>query len=594
MISDRQLMVEHLRITLHNVQSTALPPIAVALVLVWVLLENGNQAWLGLWCATVVGCELVLVGYARHVLARGFAGPAAARVLWILAGLNLVNGASWGALVWITLDTATPVENILVNSILSGMAASAMTLFAPSLPVYVAFVVTIYATTASKFWQMDDPVYRVLLGTLTLYLVALLLQARNSSITVLNTIRLRFENAALVEQLRAETRKANAAEQEAIAATQAKTRFLAAASHDLRQPVHALGLFLEVLGRGELSAGQRAVLDSAGAAARASSDMLNKLLDISRIDAEAIDVPVRAFPLQALLHQLERERAPLAEAKGLVYRTRDTQEICESDPVLVELIIRNLVSNAIRHSHRGGLLVALRLRGQSAWIEVWDTGIGIDSNDFDAIFREFHQLHQHAHPPGDGLGLGLAIASRLARKLGHDLTVASRVGRGSVFRLRLPRSPSPGIVDQSPPAASTTRRLAAHILVLDDDPVVLAAMAQLLCSWGCTCDATENVEDAFAAVRQRVPDLFISDLITEDAGAPAIATIQAALSIAVPCILVTGETAPARLRAAQQSGMPLLHKPVSAEQLYQAVTRLLPQDIGHPQRAATGMALPGA
>lgn len=232
-----------------------------------------------------------------------------------------------------------------------------------------------------------------------------------------------------------------AARQRADNSNAAKSRFLAAISHDVRQPLHAQALFLGVLAGTELSAHQRELLDNANAAGKSCGEMLNTLLDFSRVEAGVMTPRLRSFRLQPLLYKMEREFGPQADAKGIVYRSRDTDLVVQSDPMLLELILRNLVSNAIRYTEQGGLLVACRQRGTQAILEVWDTGIGISSEQQQAVFHEFIQLGNPERDLQGGLGLGLAIADGLARSLQHSLSLASRPGCGSVFRIAIPIAP---------------------------------------------------------------------------------------------------------------------------------------------------------
>lgn len=218
----------------------------------------------------------------------------------------------------------------------------------------------------------------------------------------------------------------------------AKSRFLAAISHDVRQPLHAQALFLDVLASTKLTARQRELLESANDTAKSCGEMLNTLLDFSRIEAGIMTPRLQSFGLQPIFNKIEREFGPQADAKGIVYRSLETDFVVQSDPMLLELILRNFVSNAIRHTGRGGLLVSCRKRGTEALLEVWDTGIGIATADQQAVFGEFFQLGNPELDIQKGLGLGLAIADSLARALNHRLTLASKPHRGSVFRLYLP------------------------------------------------------------------------------------------------------------------------------------------------------------
>lgn len=231
-----------------------------------------------------------------------------------------------------------------------------------------------------------------------------------------------------------------AAKQRAEDRNTAKSKFLAAFSHDARQPLHAQALFLDVLAHTELSAEQHKVLANANAASKVYGEILNTLLDFSRVEAGVIEPQVQPFRMQSLLNKIEREFELQADTKGIAYRSRETDLVVQSDPMLVGLILRNLVANAIRYTEHGGLLVTCRKRGTQAVLEVWDTGIGIATEYQQAVFREFFQLENPERDRQKGLGLGLAIADGLARTLNHRLSLVSIPGRGSVFRLSMPIS----------------------------------------------------------------------------------------------------------------------------------------------------------
>jgi signal transduction histidine kinase len=401
-------------------------------------------------------------------------------------------------------------------------------------------------------------------------------QARAELLAARVSIGLRADKLALLEQLEDETRKAQAAQREAVQANLAKSKFLAAASHDLRQPIHALGLFLEVLSSTSLDEHQRTVLTHARSVYSTSSEMLNTLLDFSRIEAGVVDVQMGAFHLQPLLNKIELEMAPQADVKGLVYRTRETHYAVRSDPALLELIVRNLVSNAIRYTHAGGVLVACRRRGDMVSLEVWDTGIGIPVAQQQDIFQEFHQLGNPERDRNLGLGLGLAIVDGLVHKLGARISVASRPGRGSVFRVGLPSTTEVMLTDVFDPAPIREGTLRLRVLVIDDDETVRTGMLHLLGRWGCHVMAVESIEDALQAVRLQRPDVVISDyrLRQQHTGTEAIMAVRHELDDQVPALLITGDTAPERLREACASGIPLLHKPMAPGPLYRKLREL--------------------
>ncbi|MFZ2449553.1 MAG: hybrid sensor histidine kinase/response regulator [Methylovulum miyakonense] len=508
-------------------------------------------------------------------------------MVWTLLLWYLFTGVLWGILPWLTLDAATPAGRVLVIMVLAVLPAGAISALSPVLPVYLAFVVPELVSLALKLWLLDDSAYHALAALCMVYLFTLQGHARNASRTIRSFIELRYENIELVDQLRVEKTIVEKAHQEAEQANIAKSKFLAAASHDLRQPIHAQGLFLEVLALGELSAKQREVLMHARAASEASAEMLNTLLDFSRIDAGVVEPKRGRYPLQALFNKLENELAPQANAKDLVYRSRETGAVVHSDPVLVELILRNLVTNAIRYTDRGGVLVVCRPRKNKgadvAVVEVWDTGIGIAPALQQDVFREFCQLGNPERDRRKGLGLGLAIADGLARVLGHEISLQSRPERGSVFRLVLPKADATPLFDETTaiPEEKTghAAMLDVRVLVIDDDESVRTGMLHLLRDWGCDCDAVESIDEALSLIQTRPPGLVISDfrLCDKRTGAEAIEALRAVLGKQLPALLITGDTAPSRLRDAQASGLPLLHKPVSPDQLYQELLTVLDQ-----------------
>jgi len=576
-LAEEHILVEQVRLLLGNVGSSVIPSILNALLLVWFLSNDGNALTVRAWGATVIMSRLSFAYYAQRILASGIPSGKAPHIVWVLMILNAVDGAAWGALTWFTLGTASAADSLLVLAVLAGMIGSALSQLSPLLPVYIIFIVCELSVIISKLWLLGDPAYRTLGLGAVFYIPTLFKQARNSATAAGSSIDLRFELAESHEQLRIKTEIAEAAQREAEQANLAKSRFLAAASHDLRQPIHAQGLFLEVLARSDLSASQNEVLTNARAASEASAGMLNTLLDFSRIEAGVVDPQIRPFHLQPLLNKIENELAPQANAKGLFFRSRETHAAVQSDPALVELILRNLVSNAARYTEHGGVLMACRTRGDRILLEVWDTGIGIAPSQQQEIFHEFHQLGNPERDRRKGLGLGLAIADRLAGKLGHKLTLVSTPQRGSVFRLALPVARVAVASDEQETLQSNLRVLDARVLVIDDDETVRVGMVQLLRSWGCECEAVEAIEDALAAARANRPDIVISDYRLRDqyTGAQAIATLRAEFGTHLPALLITGDTAPERLREARASDVPLLHKPVSPNQLYQKLISML-------------------
>lgn len=558
--------------------SSVMPGVLVVALLGWTLYGTSHPVVLGAWCAAVLAGRIGAVLHARHVLAHGQEAEDPQRVTRWLFWLNIYDAAAWGSLVWIALTSASLSGSILIMACIAGITASAMLLLAPVKPVYLGFAVSGLCVIVSGLLVLDAPSYHALAAACMLYAFGIHGRTRHAHDEARSSIILRFENQELIERLREASERAEADRDRAEQANLAKSKFLAAASHDLRQPVHALELFLEVLARSELSPSQREVLHSARSASQASAQMLNTLLDFSRIEAGVIEPQRKSFRLQPLFNKLEAELGYQADTQDIVYRCRETPLAVYSDPALLELMLRNLISNAIRYTERGGILIGCRKRGDDALIEVFDTGIGIAPAQQAEVFREFHQLGNPERDRTKGLGLGLAITDGLARSLGHPLSLVSQPQRGSVFRLRLPLARG-GLSEDSfehatlQPQTTSAQLAERRILVLDDDEVVRQGMQHLLSGWGCHCRTAETIADALAQLQDWQPDLLISDyrLRESHTGAQAVDLLRQALGAEVPALIVTGDTAAQRLREATASGIPLLHKPVSPAQLYRAL-----------------------
>jgi signal transduction histidine kinase len=362
-------------------------------------------------------------------------------------------------------------------------------------------------------------------------------------------------------------------------ANQAKSKFLAAASHDLRQPLHALGLFVAQL-RTAVSASERLrIVERVDASIATMNELFNALLDISKLDAGALSPQRSDFPVAHLFRRIETTFAGTAREKGLSFRIAAGQAWVHTDFILLERILLNLVSNAVRYTSKGGVFVGCRKREGSVRIEVWDTGVGIPSDQHHTIFDEFYRLGTSRQ--GTGLGLGLAIVDRLCRLLGHRLELRSTVGRGSRFAITVPRVPAKDkdIESASVPRVALDRFKGKLIVVVDDDPMVLDGMCGLLRTWGCNV-VTAGGDDA--AINEfieagRAPDLIVSDYHLPDGqtGFQIVGKLRGAFGAEIPAFIISGDISPAPLQEAREGGFHLLHKPVAPMTLRAMLNRML-------------------
>ncbi|HEY7301103.1 MAG TPA: ATP-binding protein [Xanthobacteraceae bacterium] len=363
-------------------------------------------------------------------------------------------------------------------------------------------------------------------------------------------------------------------------ANQAKSRFFAAASHDLRQPLHAMGLFVAQL-RSRMGAEERRrLVDHIEAAVSAMNELFNALLDISKLDAGVLSPSIAEFPAARVLKRIETTFTPVAREKGLSFRSVPSKAWLRSDAILLERIVLNLVSNAIRYTSRGGVVLGCRRRGAHLRIEVWDTGYGIPEDQRRNIFDEFYRVQDPARDAGPGLGLGLAIVDRISRLLDHPVDLASTLGKGSRFAVTVPVAAAPPQVVEE----STTIRLPIDALsgklvfVIDDDPLVLEGMGGLFKSWGCRVMTAANTAAVGAlAGNDDVPDLIISDYRLPDGrtGLDVIGQLRDAFEEPIPGFLISGDTNPEPQSAARAAGLHLLHKPVDPMALRAMVNRML-------------------
>jgi signal transduction histidine kinase len=367
-------------------------------------------------------------------------------------------------------------------------------------------------------------------------------------------------------------RKVAARTRELERANQARSRFLRAASHDLRQPMHALGLFIAQLNARAQDQETRRIAAQAEVAVTTLQELLDAILDISRLDAGVIMPEVADFGVNLLLDRLDTAFAASATEKGLRFRVVPSRLVVRSDPVLLERILLNLVANAVRYTERGGILIGCRRRGTRVRILVHDTGVGIPAEQQRAIFEEFYQVARSEHPDEQGMGLGLAISARLARLLGSSIEVASHPGKGSVFAVEVPRGQAPTIPVSAAPAQDATDSLrGALVLIVDDDALVRDAMRSLLTDWHCEVVDVAGGDEAVDALERldRLPDAILCDyrLRGEKTGIQVIRQLYDITGSAIPAALISGDIAPETLRKAKASGYPLIAKPVAPSKL---------------------------
>ena len=543
-------------------------------------------AWLG------VGATLWLLRLAHWLrFRRQPQAPAVLLHIWRRSWMALVlsQGALWGAAVWLFWGLGTPYHGVALILIVYSYCLGSVQLLATQRKVFLAFISLVLTPTIVRIASDTAQAWHLQLAfVLTLLFFLTVLMARTYGNALGQAISLKRRTDELAARLRQEMaladearRAADEARRAAEAANRAKTQFFAAASHDLRQPLHAMGLFAEALRERIRDPEVASLVNSINESVDALEGLFGELLDITRIDTGGVDVHPQPVRLKELFGRLRLHFEPTAFEKGLMLSFRGEQLVATADPVILERVLRNLVSNAIRYTDDGGVLVSARLRqggagdGRRLLVQVWDSGIGIAEASLPRIFDEFFQVQGgrplQAHQR-KGLGLGLAIVKRLAALMEAPITVRSRVGRGTVFSLEVPLGRSPrGAEAATVPAAKAALGLTLqgrHVVVVEDEQSVREGLVVLLQAWGAVVtdfDTVEAVEQWLAVAAGPVPDLLLVDyrLPQGRTGLEALAALRARWpQQRLPAILITGSSLGGHEAEAEQHDFHLLIKPV--------------------------------
>ena len=555
-------------------QRGALAGILAAVFAASTLRHRGEPISVWIWAGAYVVLTLsrVLV-LARAVLGASRADGQHTRTLrnaWL--GLLTVSAAVWGAgpPLFVSKDLAT--SGLLTGIWLAAAGLSGPLVAAVRPAIYLWLVPAVAPLlVALALYGSGEASVLAALGSIFLMLLLRLALEQNDALTA--GLAARFQNEDLVQQLRAQVEVAARANQE-------KTRFLASAVHDLRQPLHALGLFCAALDRRLADIPERPLIKNMMSSIEALETSFGAMLDISRLDAGIVRAEPQSFPARDLFRRLYQQFGGDAEARDISLRFRAARRLLFSDPQLLERVLANLVQNALRYTRLGGVLVAARRRGAGVALEVWDTGVGIPAEKIELIFEEFYQIDNPERDRSRGLGMGLAIVRRLCNLLGHSLEVHSNPGRGSVFRVVVaagsPHDPTrPSLEAETRPPRTDVR---VTMLLIDDERAIRDATRELLAplqvevlTAGTIGEAVELARGATAPI-----DVILSDwrLRGTETGVDAVRAVRKICGEATPAVLVTGDTSAEVLTLAHENGLVVLHKPLQPRELLRLIRRL--------------------
>jgi len=498
------------------------------------------------------------------------------------------------------MENSLPSTSIVIL-LSAGISASAAVSLGHVPIVYACTTVPIFLPVALRLLTFSDTVYHVYSGMMILFLFFGLHVSRRISKSVSQSIDMRFENRELLADLQLEKRRTqkllsnlqqekNRAEEALRREAQAnisKSHFLAAASHDLRQPLNSLRLFTSTLELQTRDTQHRTLASQIDESVETLEELFNVLLDISKLDAGILPVDIQPTDLSPILKRISEEFKLLAEQKNLEFKSNIDKHIAVTDPLLLDRLLRNLINNAIRYTTAGSVSISTKVVDNNVEIAISDTGMGISAEDQARIFEEFVQLDNPSRDKDQGIGLGLSIVKRIADLLEIPISLESSPGAGSTFSLKLKLANAIGsgsIVDAaklSPQAGVSVE--AIHVLIIDDDERTCAALEGLLQAWGCVVTTATSGDAAVVELRasDKIPDVIISDyrLKNFETGGEAIRLVCDYLDRVVPAIVLTGDISPERLLEIRALGYPMLHKPCKSIALRQLIAQ---EAMRHP------------
>lgn len=539
--------------------------------------QTGHRGAL-LWAALLHGCQLWrYVGYQRYLgTPDAVRDPRQAGIDY--SNALVVNATIWGLAPWMFLPENDPLVSALMMLVILGMSTGSIASLAPHRRALLSFPIPAILGLSSRMLWQGDTLHLFMGAAALIYLYVNLAFGLQQHRLLTEALRSRYEKEALARRLREQIDIVERASAE-------RTRFFAAASHDLRQPLHSLGLFGSALATRLRGAPEEALARNLMSCVSALESSFNEMLDVSRLDAGVVQARMRPVALADVFRALDRSFAAEAEGRGLALRLHAHGRWVCTDPQLLERLLGNLVHNALKFTARGGVVVGARRRSRQVSIEVWDSGRGIEAAELPRVFEEFYQVGNRERDRAQGLGMGLAIVRRLAALLQLQVEVESRPGRGAVFRVLAPAALP--VAEAGPPQQAPVRPLpvlqSARVLVIDDEEAVRASTAAVLRAAGVEVHladgpaAATDIACRLEAEEGARIDVVVCDfrLRNDEDGVSVIAGLHAALRRAVPAVLITGDTAPDRVQRARYSGLPVLYKPVPAELLLHTLGDLL-------------------
>ncbi len=484
---------------------------------------------------------------------------------------GLVGGLIWGAGAWLFFSPEYVPETIFLLVVMIGIVAGAL----PSLSSYsLSFILFACGTLipmATKLWVMDWGFSGALAALSLIYLGVNVFYSRNMDRTICASITLDLANQNLLQEV-------SQARDIAEKANQSKSRFLAAASHDLRQPLHAMGLFMESLKRHLKGSKERYLFENIQLAHDALEDMFDALMEISHLEVGGVKPVKSHFYIQPVIHKIAANFDELLQQKELDLVIQESNAVVTTDIVLLSTIIRNLLSNAVKYTDTGSIAVTMQTIDDNVRLCIKDTGIGIPDDKRELIFSEYQQLDNPERDRDKGLGLGLSVVKKMTELLSLPFSFESTLGAGSSFCIDIPLGEA-HLVSSSVNTDFVRQLNNVHVLLVDDDSLVREATINLLGEWGCLVTVAESMHDALSAVKsiKQPVDILMCDYRLKEkiTGVDVITGIRQNIDAELPAFLMTGDTDPKLRQQLNDQGFYVLNKPIKPAQLRNTIINLM-------------------
>ena len=558
--TEQKILIEQVTMLFQSITSLVLINLIVCLCLAfafWDIVAHSKiLIWCGLMFLMLLVRSLFYLDYKRTFntdrLERFskflIIGSASAGVIWGLGGILLFPENNFA-------------YQIFIIFALLGMTGGSTFTLSIYLPAYYVFSPIALLPVVIKLFTMGETIYYSIAIGLLVFLVALTVFNIKINNNFTRSLELRYENLDLIEQLQEQKNEADRA-------NAAKSKFLAAASHDLRQPLYSLSLFTSVLDESTDNPKTRKIVNQINHSVDALKELFDALLDISKLDAGIVSAEKESFRLQSVFENLANDFDMQASEKDLEITWPECEYFVLSEPSLLEQILLNYLSNALRYTESGSITVSCEAENNAVTISVTDTGLGIPVEELQEIFTEFHQVGNAERDRSNGLGLGLAIVDRTAKLLGHKINVSSRLAQGSTFSVTVEQSDPPEISIAE--KIQTDEYISSHktllVAIIDDEESIREGMQNLLELWEYKVITGVNAQEIIKQLEptQNVPDAIISDfrLKGEQTGIDVINLLHSNYNSTIPAIIVTGDIDKKRLEDLNASQIQFLSKPV--------------------------------